>query len=161
MSESLDALIERIKDRANDDDSIALKEALQLAEQHPGEMKVWFALAYVHGRNGNFDDAVASMTRALEIGPRQPALYFHRGDFELERGNLQAALADFTEGIASSNDLQRSHYLKTLYFFRADVLLRLGRKAEARADLAHLPDNFSTWTTTLRTKQELLAQCDH
>jgi hypothetical protein len=85
--------------------------------------------------------------------------FFNRGRCEHCRGNLEAALADFNEGIALSKQLQYTYYLEALYFFRADVLVGLGRKAEARADLAHVSDDFVMWTTKLRSKTDILADC--
>lgn len=160
MSDSLYKIIEQIEERARAKDPTALEDAAKLAREYPDEMKVWLSLAYIQGRNRHYDDAVASMSRALEIGPPQPAIFFHRGDYELKRGNLESSLADLTAGIESCHEHEHTHYLQTLYFFRADVLLRLGRRAEARADLAHVREGFQTWTTKLRTKAELLAECD-
>jgi hypothetical protein len=43
---------------------------------------------------------------------------------------------------------------------RADVLAALGRKAEARADLAHVQDGYVGRTNRIRTKAEILEDCE-
>jgi hypothetical protein len=51
-------------------------------------------------------------------------------------------------------------YREELHFWRAEALLRLGKKQEALTDLAHVYDNdFASWTYKLRTKADLLADC--
>jgi tetratricopeptide (TPR) repeat protein len=159
MSEPLDSLINDIEKLVRAKDPTAVERAAQLAEQYPDAPKVWFLVAFVHSMNDDMDGAIAAMTRLVDIAPREPAVFFDRGRYEQRRGNLEAALADFTEGIALCEQLHAEYYLESLYFFRADVLVALGRKAEALADLAHVSDDCVLWTTELRTKAAILADC--
>src|SRR5215203_4468490 len=133
MSELLDSLIDDIRKRARAKDPTALERAARLAEQHPNEPRVWRILAFAYEMNDDMDGAVAAMTRMMNVSPPEPMIFFHRGRYEHNRDNLQAALADFDQGIALSKQHQFEAYLEMLYFFRADVLVALGRKAEARA----------------------------
>jgi hypothetical protein len=80
-------------------------------------------------------------------------------DDELKLAHYCKALDDFTQGLVLCDQLRSAYYRQALQFFRAEVFLKLGRKNEARADLAQLPDNFTLWTTKLRTKEALLAEC--
>ena len=50
--------------------------------------------------------------------------------------------------------------LEQLYFTRADVHAVLGRKAEARADLEHVQDGYVGQTNRIRTKAEILEDCE-
>ena len=50
--------------------------------------------------------------------------------------------------------------VESIHFYRAEVLLQLDRREEARADLEHAPDVSGLRTTRIRTKKELLAECD-
>jgi tetratricopeptide (TPR) repeat protein len=159
MSELLDSLLADIDKRVRAKDPTAVERAARLAETHPDEPKVWFSLAYARARNDDMDGAVTAMNRLVDIAPREPAVFFDRGRYEQRRGNLEAALADFTQGIALCEQLHAEYYLESLYFFRADVLVALGRKAEALADLEHVKDDCVLWTTELRSKFALLTEC--
>jgi tetratricopeptide (TPR) repeat protein len=160
MSNLLDALIKDIENRVRAEDPTAVERAAKLAEQYPDEPEVWHLLAYAHARKRDMDGAVLAINRMMAVTFPQPATFYLRGIYELRRGNLQAALADFNEGIALSEQLQYKYYLESLYFFRAEVLVKLGRKAEARVDLAHVSDDFVEWTTKLRRKADILADCE-
>jgi tetratricopeptide (TPR) repeat protein len=159
MTELLDSLFEDIDKRVRAEDPTAVERAAQLAEQYPDEPKVWHMLAFVHSMYDDMDGAIAAMTRMKEVSPPEPAIFFDRGRYEQRRGNLEAALADFTAGIALCEKLRADYYLESLYFFRADVLVALGRKAEALADLEHVKDDCVLWTTELRSKFALLTEC--
>ena len=159
MSELLNSLIDDIRKRARAKDPTAVERAAQLAEQYPDEPRVWRLLAFAYEMKDDMDGAVAAMTRMKEVSPPEPSIFFFLGHDEHNRGNLEAALADFTEGIALSEQLQDERYLSALYFMRADVLVALGRKAEALADLEHVEDDHVAWTTELRSKFALLTEC--
>lgn len=159
MKELLDSLIKDIRKRIRAQDPTAVERAAQLAEQYPDEPEVWFELARARARNDDMEGAVAAMTRMKEVSPPNPSIFFFRGGYEHRRGDLEAALADFTDGIALAKQLQKEFYLSSLYFSRADVLVTLGRKAEALADLEHVEDDHVGGTTKLRNKFALLTEC--
>lgn len=133
---------------------------MQLADTYPNEREVWYLLAFARDANDDLDGAVAAMNRLSEIAPPEPAMFYFRGNYEYNRGDPRAAPADFTHGITLSEQLQYTYYLRSLYFFRADVLVKLGRKSEARADLEHVGDDHTEWTTELRSKADILADCE-
>lgn len=161
MSDLLESLIDDIRDSVHAKDPTALERATRLAEEYPDEPKVWSLLAYARDSNEDLDGAVLAMNRMMEIAPSEPAVFDTRGRYELQRGNLEAALADFNRGIELSKQLQYEYYLEDLYFLRAEVLVRLGRKAEARADLAYVSDDYDDWLPERRTKANILADCDN
>lgn len=161
MSASLDDLLEEIEELMEVDLVAAIEAARRLAEKYPVEFFAWTQLATVLNMARQYDEAIAAITRAMEIGPIDPTLYDTRGRYELKRGNPEAALADFTAGITSCHELQKLRHLEEIYFIRADTFIRLKRFEEARADLAQLKDGYEHWTTTsLVTKTQLLAECD-
>ncbi len=160
MSELLDSLIKDIEKRLRDKDPTAVERAKQLAEQYPDEREVWDTLAFAHALNKDMDGAVEATTRMMAIAPPHPAWFDSRGKYELKRGNLQAALADFDKGIALSIELQDAWCLESLYFRRANVLYAFGRKAEALADLEHVEDAHVEWSTPFHTKFELVSACE-
>lgn len=158
MSELLDSLMKDIDERIHAKDPTAVERATQLAEQYPEEKEVWYLLAYAHGVNDDMDNAVLAMNRLADITPPDPEMFFTRGDYENRRSNLQAALTDYTAGIELSKQLQNEDYLEALYFWRADVLVKLGRKADALADLEHVPDDYCSWPMRQepRSKNDIL-----
>jgi len=106
MSEPLDSLLEEIEVRVYDEEATALERTEQLAEHYPEEPEVWRTLADVHATRGDWDSAVAAITRMIEVTPPHPRMYFIRGHYEHQRGNLQAALADFDHAVALAKELQ-------------------------------------------------------
>lgn len=172
MNPSVDSLIAKAKELAQKDEGErAMALANELTEQHPDELRVWSLRAYLHGRSGNYAEAVADFTRALEINAKEPELgldkgiltavdlLFNRGADSFALGNIQSAIDDFTKGLDLCDRYGSDDYRETLLFWRAEALLRLGRKHEALLDLASVRDDFSFWTYKLRTKADLLNDC--
>lgn len=159
MNEPLKSLFGDIYTRVMfDKDPAALENATQLAEQYPKEKDVWYLLALAHGMNGDMDSAVLAINQVAELAPPEPEMFLVRGEYEERRGNLQAALADYTAGIELSRQLQKDDDLDALYFWRAHVLVALDRKDEALADLEHVPDDYCLRPTGQehRTKNDIL-----
>jgi tetratricopeptide (TPR) repeat protein len=173
MNLNVDNLISKAKKMArNDNNGGAMSLASELVEQYPNEVRVWSLRAYLHGRNRNYADAVADLTRAIELKALEPDLsfdkgvliavdlYFNRGADRFALGDDQSAIDDFTKGLDLCDHYKSDDYRETLHFWRAEGLLRLRKKREALADLAHVSADFSFWTYKLRTKADLLADCD-
>ncbi len=160
MDEQLDSLIGAIRKRVRADDPSAVEQAAKLSEDYPDEPAVWRLVAYARSRNNDFDGAVEATTRMMALTAPHPAWFDSRGRYELKRGNLQAALADFDKGIALSIELQDAWCLKSLYFLRANVLYAFGRKAEALADLEHVEDHHVEWSTPFVNKFALVSACE-
>jgi len=127
----------------------------------------------LYGRDSNYAEAVSDLTRAIEINALESAeqsldtghfkkvdLFFNRGADRFALGDNQSAIDDFTRGLDICDQYNSDDYRETLYFWRAEALLRLGKKHEAIADLARVADDFSFWTYKLRTKKDLLTDCD-
>lgn len=161
MSNSIDDLIARADglSRAKDRNG-AMALANELVSQYPNEMKVWSLRAHLHALNHHYSEAVADLTRAIEINNMEPDFFFNRGSYSFRLGDNQSAIDDFTKGLALCDYHKDDYYRETLYFWRAETLLRLGRKQEAVADLSHIREDFSFWTDRLRTKADLLAECN-
>jgi tetratricopeptide (TPR) repeat protein len=159
MSELLASLLKNTEKRVRADGPAAVQQASRLAEQYPESAEAWVLLAFAHARKDEGAEAIAAMTRAIELSPAEPGMFFDRGRYELKLANYHRALDDFTQGLALCEQLKNDYYRQALQFFRAEVFLKLGMKDEARADLTQLPDDFTLWTTKLRTKMALLAEC--
>lgn len=159
MSEDLDRVIRNIKYRIGQKDPTGFEDAVRLAEQYPEEPRVWRTLAYAHEMKNEYAAAIAAGTRAIELSPKAPALFFKRGEYALQTGDHERAVADFSQGLVLSDESKSDYYRETLHFLRAEAFAQLGKKAEALADLSHVRDDFSFWTTQLRSKADLLVLC--
>ena len=173
MNMKMDNLIGRAEKMARtDSDKEAMTLANELVEQYPNELKVWTLRAYLYRRNGNYAEAVADLTQAININAMDPTelslntgllktvdLFFNRGADRFALGDDQSAIDDFSKGLDLCDQYHSDDYRETLLFWRAETLLRLGKKREALADLAQVADDFSFWTYKLRTKKDLLADC--
>ncbi len=159
MSNALQTMIKDIDTRVEAKDPTALDDAVKLTEQYPEEWEVWNTLAYANKWKKDYSAAVNAMTCAMDLRPRRPALHFTRGGYSLMAGDYKGAIADFTEGLARGNHLEREPYREVLYFLRAEAFFQLGRKAEARADLEHVEEDCTFWTIQVRSKAELVALC--
>lgn len=160
MTSNLDSLITKVKDLARSGQRReAMELAKELVEKNPGERRVWSLRAFLHALNRNYGASVADLTRAIEIGPAEPLLFFNRGSYYFRLGEDQSAIDDFSKGLYLCERHNDDVYRQTLYFWRAEASLRLGKKREALSDLAHVRDDFTFWTDRLRTKSDLVDDC--
>ena len=159
-SSDLDRLVSRAKDLATGGDAgAALLLATELVGKYPTEAKVWSLRAHLHSLNRNYAQSVADLTCAIEVDPLQPAFFFQRGWSRLRLGDDQSAINDFSEGLNLCDYHENDYYRESLHFMRAEAYLRLGKKSEGLADLAHVREDFTVWTYKLRSKTALLAEC--
>ncbi len=157
----LEKAIEKIKEKARADDPMAVREAVELTETHPGEAATWSLLSYVHARIGNYQDAIADLTQAIEISSNEPVMYFNRGRYRSILARHNDAIGDYTRGIALCEESGDDYYLETLYFLRAHAYLKLGNKGAALLDLSQVKDeDFSFWEKEIFTKKQLLSLCN-
>jgi tetratricopeptide (TPR) repeat protein len=161
MASHLDDLISKAEELAKHRDGEgAMSLANELVEQYPNDMKVWSLRAYLHERNNDYAEAIADLTRAIEINAAEPHFFYSRGRYNFALGSDQPAIDDFSKGLDLCDHYKSDYYREELHFWRAEALLRLGKKHEALSDLAHVSDDFRSWTYKLRTKAELLGECN-
>jgi tetratricopeptide (TPR) repeat protein len=97
-------------------------------------------LAWALGRLGDERAAArleAAIRRLETMGMKALSHFFHglRADLLAVRGDLEAALEAFEEAIAVSDAIDERFYLSELRRRRGELLVRLGREAEGRAEL--------------------------
>jgi tetratricopeptide (TPR) repeat protein len=137
--------------------------AAQLAEvliaAHPEEMRVWLLRGYLHESTDNHAGAVADLTHAIELNSNEPHLFYTRGRNRFLLGNVEGAVEDFALVLELCDRLESNYYREELYFWRAEALFRLGKMEEALENLSLVHDDYRTWTNQLRTKSDLLKDC--
>jgi|ERR1017187_8162364 tetratricopeptide (TPR) repeat protein len=160
MSDLLGNLISRARQLAKAGEmQEAHSLAAELTRLYPSLCEAWVLGAYLHALDQDYVSAVAVLSEAINLNSLEPGLFFHRGRNEIKLGQDRAALDDFSRGLDLCDQFDNDYYRETLLFMRAEALLRLGRKAEARADLARVRDGFTIWTYRLVSKEALLGEC--
>ena len=95
----------------------------------PENVDGMLALAYICIKQGNNKEAMDNYNRILEIFPDHAVTYASRASLETTQGFLDAALMDWNHAI--EHDSKNIGYLAS----KADVLIRMNRKDEARRTL--------------------------
>lgn len=159
MSEDLEFLVRRIRVRIRREDPTVIDAAIKLTETYPQEASAWKALAHAYGANDNYAAENAALSRAIKLEPQQFVLRLERGRNELFLRNHDDAIADFSQALVLCDEQKVDWCRRELHFLRAEARILTSRKAEALADLAHLPEDYEFFTTEWRSKAELLALC--
>jgi tetratricopeptide (TPR) repeat protein len=109
---------------------------------------------------GDCETALDEMSKAISLDTEEPDFYFTRGRilFGLER--FKDAVIDFTKVIATGLADKNGYYLEAAYLHRADAYIRLGDFKQAKADCLYIKDKTRLWTDCLRTKADLLNECE-
>lgn len=159
MGSSMDHLAKDIEILARTNAPEALAQASELVKQYPGKAKAWALRAYVFGRNGYWSNAIDDLTRAIEIWPSEPSLFFHRGRYHIKLGEFHHAIDDFDQGLIACDHHSSDYYRETFHFMRAYVRLETGDKTGAADDLANVRDGFALWINSMCSKSELMMRC--
>lgn len=137
----------------------ALTHIKELLREHPDEAEAWSLQGSLYARCGNYDEAIKNLNKAIALSPQRAGFYFRRGRYNLKSGNVSEAINDLSEALSKDNRNDIT-FTEALYFHRAEALIKLGKKQEALSDLSHIPENYQTWTFKLRSKADLIADCN-
>jgi len=162
MNSILDSVIANAKDLARRHDyEGAMLLANELIGQHPNEMDVWLLRSYLHELEEDYVEATTDLSRAIELNSMEPHLYYNRGRYQFQLEDYTSAVQDFSKALELCDMYNNDYYREELYFWRAEVLLRLDKQNDALADLSKVRDDFASWTYKLRTKHDLLRDCSN
>ncbi len=131
----------------------------ELTSSHTEDIRVWVLRGYVNESVNDHAAAVSDLNRALDLTSDEPHLFFTRGRYRFQLDDNAGAADDFTSGLKLCDRLGNDYYREALHFWRAETLIRLGKLNDALQDLAHVNDDHRMWTYKLRTKQDLLRDC--
>jgi len=98
----------------------------------PGNFQAQLGLALLNEKDKHYTEAYDGINNLIEQYPDSAIAYAARAGIEKERGMLELAEYDF--GKAIERDSNNQDYL----FNHVDLLIKLGRKSEAYADLERL-----------------------
>ena len=158
---ALDVEIEKVRTLTREGKSDAAMSLCQeLVAQHPSNANVWRMRAHLYFSDGQLDKAEGDITHALSID-QQSVFFFTRARYRLRMEEFTGVAEDIESALLAEkmNEYGDETYLWELYFFRAEAWIKLGQKNKALVDLNNVPDDFRTWTFALRTKADLLADC--
>jgi tetratricopeptide (TPR) repeat protein len=160
MGSRLEDSIAKAKKMARDqNDSRAMDLANELLSQHPDDMRVWMLRGYLHELNEEYEQAKTDLTQAIGMNSLEPHLYYSRGRFSYQLGELHEAVHDFSKALSLCDFHKNDYYRDELLFWRAATLLKLGDKQGSLDDLSKLPEDFTSCTDHPQTKQDLIAAC--
>ena len=158
--DNLREVLDKIQSRASDG---ALAEALlnteELIEVYPNEPAVWNLRGYIFGQQGEILKAIDARSTAISLCDKEPHYFYMRGIDLFSLGKYTEAISDFSTVIELCDYYKSDYYRAGAYFFRADASVRVGDYSRARVDCAHIEDGMTTWTDKLRSKADILADC--
>jgi tetratricopeptide (TPR) repeat protein len=160
MSKTLRAKFHEIEEQAVAGDyTAALRRLDELTREFPSEYLVWATRAYLNGRRGARDEAIADWSKAIALCNTEPHCFYMRGIDLFALRKYAEAASDFTRVIELCDLHESDYYREGAHFFRADTYVRLGEYEKARLECLKVSDQFRTWTDGIRCKADLLAQC--
>lgn len=156
---SIDHQISEIRrlDKEGKEDA-ALDLIKNLISEFPKESRLWSFQGTLYAKKKIYKEALRSLSKAITLSP-EGIFYFQRGRYNLTLGNVSEAIIDFNYALSTDN-YNDITFTQELYFHRAEALIKLKKKQEALSDIAHIPDGYQTWTSKLRSKADLLSECD-
>jgi len=83
------------------------------AKLHPRSYRAWNFLSLARHESGDTEGAVEAIEFALELSPRHPILLALAARLEMDRGNLEAARAYVTRGLALEQRYLPLHLVET------------------------------------------------
>lgn len=141
------------------DASAALLRGDQIVRNYADDQRSWLFRGYLRERSGDLQGAIEDIGEAISLNPTTIHSFYTRGRCYFQLGRDVAAVADFTRAIELCDLQKDDYYADALFFERAETFLRLGRKADALADIRRVPDGLRWWTFELRSKEDVIMDC--
>ena len=98
-------------------------------EQKREEAEVYYTRGIAYCESGDYDQAIADFTKAIELEPGRAEGHYNRGTAYSKKGEVKLAIEDYTEAIELKPDYADA------YYNRGGAFLRLGEWEKAKADL--------------------------
>ncbi|MDG2220587.1 MAG: tetratricopeptide repeat protein [Rubripirellula sp.] len=130
--------------RINQNPKAAVEEQTALVRQQPECASHYVNRAFAYAQLSDFDRARCDYDHAVNLEPENEQILYLRGCYSLDRGLLEAALADFDKALAIAGEHDESRAR------RAGILLQLKRPQEAIVEyeklIAKYPDDLEAYS---------------
>lgn len=108
-------------------------------------------------RMGQINEALADLSRAIDLSPRTTSYRFTRGRYHLEAGLFEDACADFSNVLELERGSEQRPFFEAAVLFRAEANLNLHRFADSLRDCTEIKGDFSLYILgRLRTRDEIM-----
>ena len=135
----------------------ALDLANQLVEDNPNASEAWAKRAFVNTMRRQYSDAISDISQAISLNDAEPEYFYFRGRQYLVNEDYMEAVSDFTQTLKLCDS---DYYREPAYFMRAEAYVKLKRYDDARDDCSRVSDDFTTFTDSLRSKKDILDDCN-
>jgi tetratricopeptide (TPR) repeat protein len=96
-------------------EKLAANEATLVREEELTAQK-WFERGYVLAKSNNFEEAIKSFTKAIQIDPANPYSYLNRGSAKGNNNELDEAIADIDKAIHLKSGFAEAFYYRGLAY---------------------------------------------
>lgn len=91
-----------------------LEKLLVMLQTQPRDPFLFYAAALEYKKAGNNAAALEYLSRAIEADPQYHVAYQQRGQLHRQGGNIEAARADYREGIRRAMACGQKHAVKEM-----------------------------------------------
>jgi tetratricopeptide (TPR) repeat protein len=113
--------------------------------------------ARCYHRMGSLDQALADLSRAIDLSPENAAYYFTRGRYYFEKGEIHKSHSDFSDVLRLEEGKAEQPFRESALFFRAEVNCKLEHFEDALEDCSKVRKDFSLYVSgCMRTKSEII-----
>jgi tetratricopeptide (TPR) repeat protein len=137
------ARIEKLRARKQYAALIELCDSLE--KQIPEAYEIYYHRAQAKSALLDVHGAIGDLSRAMEIEPNEPALFYFRGLWNIDVGDHATAASDFQKAIDREDELGSSYYRQSSQFARAVALLLFGDFQAAAHECGELPADMRSW----------------
>lgn len=143
---ALEAAIARIKElSARKQYAQVVDLCDELEQQTPATYEIYYHRAQAKRALSDFNGALGDLSRAIQLEPREPALFFFRGLWSIDVGDHASAARDLEQAIELEEKLGSSYYRQSSKFARAVALLLHGELALMERECGDLPSDMNSF----------------
>ena len=126
--------------------------SLLTSQAESNDANIYNARGITHSGNGEYDQAIAAFTKAIELDPDHSIAYYNRGLAYRIKEDYKRAIADYTKAI------EIDPHNADAYYRRSRAWLHLGEEEKAKSDMKTASDIGINNTTAI---DEILRDYDH
>lgn len=125
--------IEQLGSRKNYEEVV--RRCTELQTSYPKQFEFHYFRAQANNYLGKISDALLDISRAIDLQKNEPALFFFRGTWSIDAGDLSGGVRDLEQAILLEQDTDEQYYSESARFARAVACVKIGDFAQALSDL--------------------------